>query len=252
VQLDANLADIHIDQLNYDLNKSTYEIALHVNNHTHQYDPLERLHVKGFIHTPFESLSVDLNKTEALTQALLHDAPRLQARKYKASLRPTALHVSLGPDGNISHYEGELLVKTDHEILTCKPLLLSPTRSKVASDFRLESDDLKAGTPILPDFLEGATAFYGTVDFDKDLALHVKNDAIHFSKALHRKIDANATYGFDVTMRSDVSYGDDKTVIDAWASSPFFNLNSFTTHIDLNRSALLSDLQVSNDSIRKF
>jgi hypothetical protein len=178
------------------------------------------------------------------------DTPHLQPREQNATIRPTPLHVRLDLDGNMTRYEGALLLKTNHETLTCKPLSLSPKHAQLQSDFKLFSDDLKRGTLILPDLLEGSSTFYGTLDFNKTLRLHVNNDAIHFSKAFHQKIDVNATDGFDMAMKSDLHYAEDKAAIDAWASTPFFDLETFTTHVDLKRSTLLSQLHINSDIVR--
>lgn len=196
------------------------------------------------------NLSLHAQMTPSNTKAKLH-SPLIQPTDQNASIRSTSLNVKLDLDGNSTRYDGTMEITTDHETLKFTNLKLSPALTTLKSDFTLKSDDLQQGTPILPDVLVGSTRFDGNVIYDHSLTLHLSNQAIGLSEQLHQKLDENSSGGFSMKLAADLLYDSEKADLDVVASSPYFKLDTFKTHIDLKHTLLTSLLHLNTDLWQK-
>lgn len=179
------------------------------------------------------------------------DSPLIRPTKENASIRPTSFSARLALDGNMSRYDGTMDITTDHEHLMMSKLELFPGLPSLKSDFYLSSDDLRKGTPILPDILIGPTRFDGNVTYDKNVTMYLKNKALSFSEELHQKLDENASGPFSMELYSDLAYTGTHADIELLVESPYFKLDPFVTHIDLNDSILSTRLHLDTELWQK-
>ncbi|MEA1918691.1 MAG: hypothetical protein U9N52_02530 [Campylobacterota bacterium] len=183
--------------------------------------------------------------------ALSIDSKEIRPLDENLSLRPTALHAKVNLDRNHTQYRGIAEIITDHEHFTCKDIELRTAPLYFRTDFVLSSDDLQKGTPILPDTMIGETHFDGNISYSDSLLINVKNPKLIFNERLHKTFDANATGNVSIAMSTDLSFIGQKLNLNTRVSSPYFDLNTFKTFVDLNTSHLQSSLDLKTDLWQK-
>ncbi|MEA3522420.1 MAG: hypothetical protein U9R50_05555, partial [Campylobacterota bacterium] len=150
-------------------------------------------------------------------------------------------------DGNMSAYEGELSMQTSYENVMLENLKLHMNNNKYSSDFFIQSHDLEKGVVILPDILVDKTRFDGNFTYNESAVLHVNNSAMYFSEAFHQKIDANASGKLHLELLLDLKYHKNMLDIALTSQSPYYDIHTFNTQIDLNQSLLLSTLEMTTN-----
>ncbi len=216
----------------------------------------EKLPLKEFFDLTEQKAVIDgmlaLHAQMTASQVKVHiDSPLIQPTEQNASIRATSFSARLDLDGNMTRYDGTMDITTDHEHLMMSELELFPGPPSLKSDFYLSSDDLRKGTLILPDILIGKTRFDGNVTYDENVTMYLENKALNFSEELHQKLDENASGPFSMELYSDLTYTGTHTDIELLAESPYFKLDPFVTHVDLNDSILSTRLHLDTELWQK-
>ncbi len=217
---------------------------------------IDRLSLKEllFLSKQKRFADADISLKAHINPKLLHiniDTPQITPIELNSTIRPTPLHVSADLDTNMSFYSGDVRIKTAYENIVFNHIKFMADKKIYSSDFSIESDDLQKATPILPDILVGKTDFFGNIYFNNILRLHVNNNALYLSEDFHKKVDKNATGRIKIDMQSDIKFKDSILNIDFVSKSPYYNLHTFKTDIDLNSSTIKTTLKAKSNLLRE-
>jgi hypothetical protein len=198
-------------------------------------------------------LDANISLKAQMTPEGLHvkaDSPMSIPQESNSSLRPTPLHVRVDLDTNQSYYSGNASIKTDYEAIVFDNIEFLANEQIFKSDFSISSSDLQKAVVVLPESLVGKTELIGDISYDKVLLLHVRDDSITLSEKFHKKVDENASGILPVKLKSVVKLQEDVLDIDFLSSSPYYDIHSFKTTVDLNSTKLNSTLKMTSNYAR--